>query len=426
MERKNWALVTGAVRSELYLRIIMIKLCDMRAKGKLEGIVLSTWEGEIDGFSGLKEDLKKCGIIVIETPYIDEKIERRFNQLAYTRQNITIEKGLAVIPNHCFVLRLRTDYLNGINEFLRYIYCDEFRTDVGHYGGFKPIYNHRIVLTNYNARHILFANDRFFYGSKHDLKKINTPIIHNRYSKFKRMVENELLCSYAFECVPILRSIWDIVSINFFEKLSEWCLTVTDKDLKLPKIIYRVFAAVCVYAYTHISFSTDLWYRAKNDLPDKIPLVSLFQQKLHSGYEIEKVVMGKLEPTQAAEDFKEELKKIALDLPDANVYTYEEYCELREFVYNRLKAPGVIGEYPFYDKRLQTENVVTGEYVADVLLSDYKNPDFIQEIMQHIEKFDSVYSLLSEKRKQFDDKSTLGIELMKAAVYDARGGGWAA
>ena len=53
-KRCIWAVICGAVRQEFELYNVIALLCEWRAKGMIEGIVLSTWKGEIDQIPHLR------------------------------------------------------------------------------------------------------------------------------------------------------------------------------------------------------------------------------------------------------------------------------------------------------------------------------------------------------------------------------------
>ena len=412
IKRCNWALVTGAVRNELYLRVIIVKLCDMRDKGQIEGIVLSTWKGDVDAFSGLRDELIKCGVILVETPYIEEAAENKFNQLIYARQNTSINRGLSVIPDDCFVIKLRTDFLVGFKFFLDHIFGEKFDDKIKTYGAFPIFYRRKMTFGGkYDARHIMFCIDRFFYGYKQDLKKVCVPIQHRKYARFMRFAENELLLSYAFQNIPLLREMWNIVSTSFFECLRSYCHSKKDEDLKLPVIIYRIYALTAVFVYTHVTFS----YGAgkEYDFNKPIELVNLFQNKV-CNEDIEKIVMGRLKPTNASKLFIEELRKISLNLPETETYTYGEYKELCDFATNELLNSKLVAPYPvaFMENHL---NVTKAESIK-ILFSKYKNQEGVTELLFKIDSFDSVLSLVNEK--MLDDKSELGLGILKAVIFD--------
>lgn len=412
MKRRNWALIAGAIRSDFYLRVIIVKLCSLRDKGLIEGIVLSTWENEIDTYPGLRDELKRCGIVLVETPYIDEEAENKFNQLIYARQNMSIDRGLSVIPDDCFVIKLRTDFLAGFQKFLDYIFDEKFDDTIKTYGTFPRFYKNKMTLESYHANHIMHGNDRFFYGQKQDLKKISTPIQHRKFARFIRLAENELLFSYAFQNIPLLREIWNILNCGFFDCLISYCQSKKDEDLKLPIIVYRIYALVTVFSYTHVTFSCNNLCN-EYDFSKPIELVKLFQNRIRNGFDIEKIVMGHLKPTNASKLFVEELRKISIGLPETETYTFEEYKELCDFAANELLNSKLVADYPFAKENglntTKTESI-------KILFSKYQNQEVVDELLFRIDSSDSVLSLVNEKI--LDDSSELGLSILKSVIFD--------
>ena len=95
---KVWAIVCGAVRQEFELYSILSYLCEYRAKGLIEGIVLSTWVGEVDNVKNLREKLKFLDIHLVEIWPLSEEVSQ-YTNLNYTRQATQLLNGLRNIPD---------------------------------------------------------------------------------------------------------------------------------------------------------------------------------------------------------------------------------------------------------------------------------------------------------------------------------------
>lgn len=110
MKTPVWAAVCGAIRDELDVRLIVDLLLQARAAGQLQGVVLSTWQGEFASDSPLKAQLQANGVVIIETPPIDEMVGNiQTNAVNYWRQATQLQRALAVIPADAIVLKTRTD-----------------------------------------------------------------------------------------------------------------------------------------------------------------------------------------------------------------------------------------------------------------------------------------------------------------------------
>lgn len=98
------AVVCGAVRNPEELRYIIGRLSDWRNQGRLGGIVLSTWRGELDAHPVLARDLRRGGVTIVEGREVRDPGLRNL-----WRQQRSLEQGLGAVPPGARVLKLRTD-----------------------------------------------------------------------------------------------------------------------------------------------------------------------------------------------------------------------------------------------------------------------------------------------------------------------------
>ena len=107
---ETWAVVCGAVREELDLRLAMNKLLELRETGILAGIVISTWEQEFDRFPELREQLEQNEVTILEQRPLESRVTLgRTNSINYMRQALQFQAALDILPEDCFVLKARTD-----------------------------------------------------------------------------------------------------------------------------------------------------------------------------------------------------------------------------------------------------------------------------------------------------------------------------
>ena len=103
MGKKVWAVVCGAIRQEFELYSVIAWLCEQRANDLIDGIVLSTWVGEVNQITGLRNKLRFLDIILVESAPFEDKIKINLN---YTRQavqfNAGLNNGLFCICPFCF------------------------------------------------------------------------------------------------------------------------------------------------------------------------------------------------------------------------------------------------------------------------------------------------------------------------------------
>lgn len=344
MKRRVWALITGTIRIDLYFRIAMIRLCDLRARGVIEKIIFSTWDDEIDKIHGLRKELKELGIILVETPYIDEFVTGKFNgvgYLSYERQREVIANGIKKIPNDVFVLKLRTDGDRGIDSIIDFIEKDK-DIDVKPYGAFPMVFDSKLVIRFINFRHMLYGYDQYYLASKAALNKITLPFSFTKTSDIPICTETRTLCGYSYVFYELLREIWNIIPGDFYDKLWAYCRNHEEKDLVLPRLVHRIFATVCVYMYTQVHLAGD-----DGETIGPVKLIDLFSDKIRTNNQIENIVFGNVVDSQLSYVFKDELRKVSLYLPEVRSYTYDEYVELRGFCETELKNKNLIRAYPY-------------------------------------------------------------------------------
>lgn len=411
MKRRNWALVTGAIRSDLYLRIIMIKLCNMRTTGKLEGIVLSTWKQELDSRTKLREQLLTLGIKILETPLIDETTATD-NVLGLERQRVLIDNGLKAIPFGCFVLKLRTDFDIDIKELFDILEEENYADLPIEYGKFPINFQHKIYVRNYLAKHMFYPNDRYFYGQREDLEKLMIPVSYTKLVKFHYDVEVELIAGYAFYTYPILRRMADLLKAEFYEQyLFAYCRKKDNKELNIPHILLRSYATILVFVYTHFKF----WIDRTVSL-EQCPLPSmkdLFSGRISNGYQIEMILSGKVVDSPLVKEFKDELLKVILNMPECNIYTRGEYMELKDFVSNEIGHPELIADYPVFDDR---KDEAFRNADTNILLSEYKDSrtHTIADMALNFNSVSEIYNTV----KNPESLNQLEMDLIEASIFD--------
>lgn len=416
MKRRVWALITGQIRSELYFRVLLIKLCDLRARGIVEEVVYSTWDDEIDKYPGLREQLKELAILLVETPIPDSKIESKFNQMSYEYQRTSLYKGISSIPMDCFVIKLRTDLNIYVGEMFKFLSeeRDGEKLTVKEFGKFPHMYDRKIAMQVFNTNHLMFCNDRFFMGTRNDIKKFCNPIANQKTRKFPILVDNELLNGYAYHFFPLLNESWNILPIEFYNSLAQYCKGCKEENLILPRMVHRIYAIICVYIYTHIHLLN--WTISENqDAP--FELIELFRAAPLSNVRINKIVTGNLVPSLCSEIFKDELRKISLDLPEIHGYTYEEYEELKKFTCEKLRNPSLIARYPFHHN-LYVDGI-DKKTASRILMNKYHDERFVEQITGYVDDGFDGFGRSIYHRMNFDgiDKK-LYVEALRAAVHD--------
>lgn len=99
-----WAIVCGAIRRPLEFKLSMLELFRLRDSALLDGIVVSTWAGEIDRHEGLRALLTARGVDLCELPPVP--VAGDWNIHA---QQAALREGLALCPGDSLILKYRSD-----------------------------------------------------------------------------------------------------------------------------------------------------------------------------------------------------------------------------------------------------------------------------------------------------------------------------
>ncbi|MDR2420210.1 MAG: hypothetical protein LBD40_02785 [Puniceicoccales bacterium] len=103
--RTNWAVMCGSLRSIIEFKLSLARLCDMRGRGMLEGIVFSTWKGEVDAFPGLRKTLTGLDICVVESvcPTKEQVGQRETYSIVVQKEQLF--RGCLCVPEDVFILK---------------------------------------------------------------------------------------------------------------------------------------------------------------------------------------------------------------------------------------------------------------------------------------------------------------------------------
>ena len=167
-----WAVCCGQCRQEFELYATIRLLLDLKCKGYLDGIVISTWKGELDKITGLREKLSELGIIVVESNELNIDLGEYCN-LNYLRQAYQLHRGISAVPDDVFILRCRTDLSIDRIKWLTNILKGEKDLTIAYdsrrsCGGL----NYKIAVTRLPVDLLFCMTDIAFLAYKADIKKM--------------------------------------------------------------------------------------------------------------------------------------------------------------------------------------------------------------------------------------------------------------
>ena len=162
VDKSAWILITGNIRDELFLLRRLKFFSELKKLGFIEGIVFSTWKGEVEKFPSIYDAVNAYDITLVES------VEPDIVCLGhYVHQMITLKNGLDVCPDHQFILRSRTDKCGAESGFIE----DEIASFIKNKDYVKAchdefgIFNYKIGTFRYhttvsnNAPALFFWND---------------------------------------------------------------------------------------------------------------------------------------------------------------------------------------------------------------------------------------------------------------------------
>lgn len=248
--KNTWAVMCGAIREEIEVRLTIDKLLEMREMKKIEGILLSTWSGEFDRFPALREALERNHVQIIEQPSLEKRVDlTRSNSINYMRQALQFQAALDYLPEDCFVLKVRTDRaLNHLKKFDAYITKEPERIPSTISNGrstqeMPAIFTYKISVIGAKTHRIFNFSDFVFWGYSADVRKLINFEIAELYVN-RDLVANTQWYVFPFlRAFPIIRDYFRLINFRplivgmkeYFEK--------QDAEDYFPAFFYRVYGA---------------------------------------------------------------------------------------------------------------------------------------------------------------------------------------
>lgn len=229
---KNIALIGGLLRDELEFRLTFARLIAARQDGMLDEIVLSTWEGEVDRYPGLRIELMAAGIHLVEGRMPPQSFGNSWAQMK------ALEQGLRAVPDDAAVWRLRTDRTSHLlKAFEPYLAAGPAPTRA--YGALEPVFERKVAAPAIVATFPFFAADTAYYGMKRDLARLVSydGIYDAVFDGFG--AEHRLWNQPFFAAHPALRTVYGAVNIK---GLSHQTVTAAEAGADLPEPLLHLLS----------------------------------------------------------------------------------------------------------------------------------------------------------------------------------------
>lgn len=166
-KKKSDVVFCGLVRAPDLFKKSIGELSVLRKKGLVDKIILSTWIGEVDKYSGLREFMKKNKVIVIESK------EPEVSGLGHVwNQMISLDTGLKKCSKDSFVLKTRPDvYVNP--KFIEKLIKNKEKTlKIKKNLPRGNVFKYRVWVPSFELRVPFYVSDIVFYGHHSDVKKL--------------------------------------------------------------------------------------------------------------------------------------------------------------------------------------------------------------------------------------------------------------
>ena len=263
---ETWAVVCGAVREELDLRLAIDKLLEMRESGILAGIIISTWEKDFDRFPDLRRQLEMNDVKIIEQRPLESRVTiARTNSTNYMRQALQFQAALDILPDDCFVLKARTD--RSLHQILQIeSQLLEEPQKVGFSNGKEQremphLFDYKVTIFNARAQRIFNFSDFVFWGHVSDVRKfINFELAELNFNR--DLVANTQWFLYPFmEQFPVIRDYFRFVNFRPLIFGMKEYFEQEQYEEKVPQFFYRVYASyllILSYYFNLVDMRRDL------------------------------------------------------------------------------------------------------------------------------------------------------------------------
>lgn len=324
--RKNWVVFTGLVRKLDSFKNQITALEALRQDGIIEGIVYSTWLGEIDKVENLRSELVNQGVVIVETLEPNLKVAHGHA----IHQMKALYYGLQACPEGSFVLRLRPD-IEGYLIAFRSALETEIDLTVDESDDYPHVFNHRLMVVGGNLTSPFFFNDQAFYGQREDLLKI----CHFDLKfdvLFSEIIMEQRFFSYPFlELFPIFQSYFQVSKLLIIQENEALFRQLMEMHFS-SSFYTKVFATFLnvVHRYFRVSFPPGeencLWtekviashpFAGIFDLELEIPGIEKypnrkdrFQIDYHNDVWIDRLLEGAFQPDRFGDQFLDSLAKI--------------------------------------------------------------------------------------------------------------------
>lgn len=352
MHTNLWAVICGNIRDELDFKLTLSRLVDLRKQRKVQHILLSTWRDEIDKYPGLRDELKKLKVYVLENYPLPQELEKTPTEsVNYWRQARQLLAALDMIPKTDFVLRLRTDRsLNYINQMDKLGVFENYRQPVPQIGHFPKLFDYKVTVFGPKMIRLLHMIDFVLLGNNRDLyKMVNFDLSDLRFQK--PCVANAQWYLYPFiQEFPIIRDYIRCTHFLHKVKILQQHVATQKENMFLPEIYYKVYSIYLMILYTHFNivhmgklkemdYGEAQFYQFFDSTPNFGVQYTILGSSIRDNKILEYAISGKLKESAQYKKFMHYVNYIIAHGNDGtHDLTHADYVELIELQRNNFYA----------------------------------------------------------------------------------------
>lgn len=438
MGKPVWAVVCGKIRERFEFNMTIAKLCDLRLQGLLDGILISTWSGQLDNRPLLKNALRELDIHILELDESEITSEKNVN-MSFWVQQYQLRQGIIHIPNDVFVLKCRTEFgIDKIKPFEK-ILKGEMDLTVGEAGCFPVPLRYRYGVMRLSISGPFWMVDGGYIGYKDDILRM----LPGANTHYKYGLDEDLWADFAPWFNPFL------AEYPYFEELQNisrrkfifdacagalisYAKRTTDEDFYLPKPVITFFAIYFLILYTCFHKTENYLYTGDNKELKKqsvsvrqlffedmgIGLYSTNNKSCIGNYNVlYAVINGDCKDDNLYRSLYSEIKRLQNKDELINTHiTYDDYIALYEFFRNELEMDPTqwliwkVGNFTKHEERdfkgalkILYQDVPMNEKdwdllyeTADIVMEKQRQYRIFSTIRQYIDKTEGLPSTIYE------------------------------
>jgi hypothetical protein len=253
--RHNWVVIAGLVRDEAIFARQLDVLVDWRKQQLVEGIVYSTWIGELEKYPNIAGFLTDHDISVVEIAEPTLRLEGHI-----LHQMTSLHYGLQLVPDGTYVFRSRPDMrlTQEMQDFLK----NEPSLALGPPHDWPEIFEERLVVLACSLLTPFYINDMIFYGRKHDVEKLVSFDVASEVIYANMAAEQFFFAPTFYRTFPIFRSFFQLSAPYSYDD-RDWARRFIVQHMASDFFLQVwVTYLLCLDRYFRISFDEQTRIRA--------------------------------------------------------------------------------------------------------------------------------------------------------------------